>query len=207
MPAVVKTDMKNYAPATVAATEDDEDIGGAISATEVTNGSLNELMYTMEAQAEGGGDQTQYAKCFHKNTNASEQIDSYGIWIANAIDDLGVSSLVELVSTSASDGSSKKVRLLGFNSSGDPIQDEVTMNGVTPVTSSLSFVGKIRAEVRLSSGSALTTAAGNITITHNSTNRGMIPAGAKTATNEGDIGLEATLGGSTTIATPSTAPL
>ena len=80
------------------------------------------------------------------------------------------------------------------------------MNGVTPVTSSLSFVGKIRAEVRLSSGSALTTAAGNITITHNSTNRGMIPAGAKTATNEGDIGLEATLGGSTTIATPSTAP-
>lgn len=205
--AVVPSDLAHYAATTKATSFSTSDVGGAIdTGTEITNGSLNEIFFTMEAAASGGGDTIQYGKSFIRNDNSTDQIDSFGIWLPNAIDDLSTAGLIELTSTSASDGSSKKARLIGFDNSGNPQQEEVTLNGTSTVTSSLSFRYELRVEIRLSSGSALTAAAGDITIEHDSSTVGVIPATVKTATNEIDIGLQATLGGSTTITDASTAP-
>lgn len=209
---VTKTDMKLFAPATVATSFSTANVGGAISATQVSGATLNEIFFTMAANAAAGGDRVQHAKIFDKNDHASDQIDNYGIWLANALDDLTTSSVISLVSTSASDDATKKVRLIGFNASGDVIQEEVALNGTSTVTGTLSFSQavsgqeKLRVEVRLVSGGALTTAAGEITVTHNSVSIGVVPATLKTATNEIDIGIEAAIGGSSVIALASTAP-
>lgn len=206
--AVIASEMKLYAPATVATSFSTSNVGGATTATEVTGSSLGEILFAMSSAAAAGGDTVQYGKVFEGNSNGTDQIDSYGVWLINGLDDTSVSSAITLVSSSASDSSTYTVRLIGKNSSGDAIQEDLTLNGTTNVVSTLSYIGKIRLEYRVTSGLALGTAVGNITATHNATVIGTIPAGAESANNEVSIGLAAAFdtADTATITDASTAP-
>lgn len=205
--AVIASELKLYAPTTVATSFSTASVGGAATATEVTGSSLGEVLFAMSSALSGGGDTVQYGKVFDGNSNGtSDQIDSYGVWLINGLDDTAVSSTISLVSDSASDSSTYSVRIIGKNSGGSAIQEDLTLNGTTTVISTNSYVGKIRLEYRVTSGLALGTAVGNITVTHNSTTIGTIPAGAESANNEVSIGLASALDDTATIADASTAP-
>ena len=186
--AVAGTDMKLFLPATVATSFSTSNVGGAATATEVT-GNVGEILFAMSSAAASGGDTVQYGKVFDENDHATDQVDSYGVWVANGIDDLGTSSTVTLVSDSASDDSTYTARVIGKNSGGSAISEDITMNGTTSVVTTLSFIGKIRIEIRVTSGLALTNSVGNITVTHNATTVGVHPAGAESSNNEISIGL------------------
>lgn len=203
--AVAGSDMKLFLPATVATSFSTSSVGGAVSATEAT-GAVGEVLFSMSSAASSGGDAVQYAKIFDVNDHATDQVDSYGVWVANGIDDLSVASQITLVSDSASDGSSVTARFIGKNNSGAAITEDLTMNGTSSVQSTLSYVDEVRIEFRATSGLALTNTTGNVTITHNSTTVGVHPAGAESSNSEISIGLASALDDSATIADASTAP-
>lgn len=205
---VAGSDMKLVQTTTVATSFSTASVGGAATSTEITGSSLGECLFAMSSAASGGGDTVQYGKVHELNDHSTDQIDTYGVWLINAIDDLGVSSTIDFVSDSASDSSTYTVRVIGKNSGGSAIQEDLTLNGTSTVTTTLSYIGKVRVEYRVTSGLALGTAVGNITITHNSTTVGVLPAGAESANNEVDIGLAAAFDAAdtATITDASTAP-
>lgn len=203
---VTGSELKLVLPETVAINEDSIDVGGPLTETEITGGSLAEVYFPMESLGAGGGDRVQYAKFGDRNTNATDSVTAYGVYIENALDGLASATTIAIVSSSASDGTAYKARITGKNALGSPVQEEVTLSGTSSVYTTLTFVGKVRVEMRDAVYGTLAVANGNLTISSASGEIGMIPAGMSTATNEFDIGLEATLDGTTTIATPMTAP-
>lgn len=202
---VSSSEIKQYQPATPASSFSTSNVGGAISATEITGASTGEVFFTMAANSSGGGTRTQYAKSFVKNNNTTSDLTSTVIYVANSLDVVVSNGTVSVVSDSASDGSSKFVRVIGYDGSSAAQTEDITLNGTTTTTGALTFSKVHRVELRLVSGSALTTASGNITITRGSA-LGILPAGYRTVTAEVDFGLEATLNGSTTITDASTDP-
>lgn len=201
---VSSSDMKAYLPATVASSFSTASVGGAISATEF-NGNVGQLLFTAAAEASGGSDVTQYAKFFIKNTHSTDPINSYVIWVANSLDEITSASTVSLVSDNASDDSTTTAVVRGFSSGGSPQTESVPLNGTTTVTTTNTFLGNVRVYLTNTSTGALKAAVGEVTVSDSST-IGVIPAGHRSATGEVEIGIESTLGGSTTIALPNVAP-
>lgn len=182
--------------------------GGAIGATQITGSTIGEVFFTMASAASGGGSKVQYSKVFWFNDHATDDLSSAKVYIANALDTPAAgNNLMSGLSSSASDNTTKKLRWIGEDSAGDPAYEDTTMNGTTEVTGAAQFNANLAAvELRLVSGGALTTAAGDITIKKNGTTLGIIPAGYSSAICEVDIGLEAALDDTATTTNPGTAP-
>lgn len=206
--SVVGSDIKHYQAVTMPTSLTTASVGGAINTgVEVTGGSIGEVLWSMPSAATGGGTRTLYAKTFVKNTNSSDDMSATKLYMVNSLDDKPAGNhTVSLTSSSASDGSSKKARLIGLNNSGAPLQEEVTLNGTSTVTSSGTFSALHRVEIRLVSDSSLSNAAGDITVVSNSTTIGKVPLGYYAATAEVQMGLVATLDGSSTTTDATTAP-
>jgi hypothetical protein len=163
----------------------------------------------MDAMPLAGGNLTQHAKVFGYNANLSSQsIYSALFWLRNSLDLLPGNSTLIFFSDSASDDTTRKVRVLGKDSGGVAVQEELTLNGVTPVTTVTVWSKVSRVELRLVTGSALTNSIGSIAVRSSTgpTTLGYIPVGRNSATGEIDIGVENVLDGSTTIATAAAAP-
>lgn len=203
--SVVYTELKLYQAATMAASFSTSSIGGAISATEITGGSIGEVFFTMGSNTTGGGTKTQYAKVFYKNTNASLPLTSSVVYIANSLDAVGSNGVVSVVSDAAGDNNTYKITVIGLDASSNPQLEDITLNGVTTATGSYTFSAVNRVEYRVVSSGLLANATGNVTITRSAA-LGIIPAGYNSATAEVDIGLIATLDGSSTTTDASTAP-
>lgn len=203
--SVSAIDLKLYQATTMPASTSTSNVGGAISATEITGGSIGEIFPTLAANTSGGGTKTCYASVFYKNTNATDSLTSSKIYMRNALDQPGVNGTVAVASTSASDDTTKKIRVLGRDASSVALQEEITMNGTSTSTGAQTFSAVHRVECRLVSGGSLTTTAGDTTITRGSA-LGMIPTGLKSATGEVAFGLEATMNTSATTTNATTAP-
>ena len=93
----------------------------------------------MSSAPAGGGAKVQYSSTHVKNTNATDALTSAKAWLANALDDVAGDGTASFVSSSASDDSTRKVRILGLDDDGVPTQEEVTLNGVSSVTSLTSW--------------------------------------------------------------------
>lgn len=206
--SVVTGDIKQYQAATMPTSLTTSSVGGAINTgVQITGGTIGEIFPGMASAASGGGTRTIYAKTFVKNTNGADDLSSTVFFLANSLDDKPSGNhTVSVVSSSASDGSTKKARFIGLSSGGAPQQEEVTMNGTTVVTTTNTYSAIHRIEIRLVASGDLTDATGDITVSSNSTTIGVIPAGMSSATGEVKIGLVATLDGTSTTTDATTAP-
>lgn len=204
---MVEGDLKIYKAATMPTTLATTSVGGAISATEITNGTIGEVHFTMASSLSGGGVKTQYSKLFAKNTHATEDLTAAKIYCSNLLDDSPSGNHAIVVRpTSASDDSTMKNRLIGFDASSNPLVEEVACAGDADVTSSGLFSKICAVESRLVSSSALVASVSDRTIKKNGTSLGIIPATFTAATAEISIGLAATLNDTATTTNAATAP-
>jgi hypothetical protein len=204
--SVTAADIKHYKSTTMAADFTTSNIGGAPNTgAQIQGAVLSEVLYTMASATAGGGAKVQYSSTHVKNTNATDALTSAKVWLANGLDDVASAGTASFASSSASDDSTRKVRILGLDDDGVPTQEEVTLNGTATATSLTSWSVIHRVELRLVSGGTLVNSDGDITITRGSA-LGVIPAGYWSATAEVQFGVEATLGTSTTTADAATAP-
>lgn len=132
--------------------------GGAITATEVTDATLNNLFDDITS-AEADAGVTDYRKIFVKNTNASITWSSIKYWrqsattsaddeitvgIGTADDDDGSNELTAwsaaaVVSVESDAADTRNVTVVGEDASGDRLTETVALNGTTPVLTSASF--------------------------------------------------------------------
>lgn len=198
--SVLVSDLKMYQATTMPTSlTAPTNIGGVKSATQITGGSIGEVHFTMSSALVGGGDKVQRSKYFYGNDSAADDLTSAVIWLPNALDDSAAGNFTTSdVSSSASDGSGKKVRRLGYDQTGAAVQEEQVLNGTSEVTGSQQFSDVHRREIRNSSTGALEAAAGSITHKRNSVTQGETPAGYYGATSEIDIWLPSTLSDSST---------
>lgn len=206
---IVQADLVLVLPSVVATSFSTANIGGAKTTTEITGGSIGEVLFTMPANAGSGGTKTQYGKLFYKNKHATLPLTSAKIWMANACDQGASGYVTQAVSSNASDNSTKKLRVIANDNAGSPApaQDEIQMNGTTTVTGSIQMTTRCVAELRENnSGSALTPAAGDISIIVNGVTVGIIPAGAYSCVFEIDAGLQNALDDTATTSNAQTAP-
>lgn len=183
-------------------------VGGAISAgpTYVTGSSINEVFFTIDPSALGGSTLVQTQKLFWRNESATDAAKSCTLYLENYLDNLAALSVITVVSDSPLDDGTLFVRVLGFDNSGNPLSIDITLNGTTPATSVSSMLNISRAEVRATTGSAITASNGNISVKSGATVQGIIPFGLRSATRELSILMEATLDSTTTIATTAANP-
>lgn len=204
---VTTGDFAHVKAATMATDFSTANVGGTKTATAISAALAGDIFFTMASNLSGDGTRNQYSKSFVRNNHASDSGYSCKFFLENALDNVSGNQIINIVSDSASDGNTKKVRILGYDTSGDPLQVEVTLNGTTPVsTGSTQFSDVHRIELRLVSGGALTNAAGNLQFKHNTTEIGYIPAGLNSATAEVKIGVALAMDDSVTIANAGTAP-
>jgi hypothetical protein len=182
-------------------------VGGGVSTVEILATVIGEVLFTMSALPEGEGDLTQYNKAFYKNTNTTDDLTDAKIWLPNALSDGPVGNYPNSAqSSSADDGSAKKVRWLGYDALGDPVQSEKILNGTTLVTDTVDMSEVHGAELRSVATGALVAAAGTITLRRNGETYGVIPPGYSSANSEVAIGLAASLNDTATTTNATTAP-
>lgn len=204
---MVAGDIKLYQATTMPTTLATTSVGGAISATEITNGTIGEVHFTMASAILGGGAKTQYSKFFTKNTHASEDLAAAKVYCPNLLDDSPSGNhAIVIRPSSSSDDTTYMNRLIGFDASGDPLVEDVACNGDADVTSSGLFSKLCAVESRLVSSSALVASNSDRIIKKNGTTLGKVPETFSSATAEIAIGLEATLNDTATTTDAATAP-
>lgn len=184
-------------------------VGGAKTATNATTSAADEVLFSTPSGALGGSNVVQYAKVFLANTHGADAATSVGAWIANSLDTPAASAAIKLVSSSASDSTSYSVRIRGYNASGVLINELRAMNGTTEVTSVLDYSVTSSRNVTLEfldSAGDRAANVGDVTVTHDVTVIGIIPAGCGFACTGLAIGVEATVDDTATITDASTAP-
>jgi hypothetical protein len=205
--SVVSADLKLFLPTTLATSlTSPSNIGGAATSTQITGGSLGEVLFAMSAEALGGSDKIQYGKAFQGNTNGSTALTSAKMWLANALDQVAGNHVITASSTSPLDDSTRTLRAIGNNATPADAQDEFSMNGNSTVTGAITMSQIHAIELRATSGGALVAAVGTISIYKNGTLIGIIPPGAYSATAEIDMGLASTLDDTATTTNAGTAP-
>lgn len=110
-----------------------------------------------------------------------------------------------MLSSSASDDNTKKVRVWGIVG-GLLDSEEVILNGTTEANGAKTFTKIFRAKLMLVSSSAVTPAVGQLTLKVNSNAIGVMPIGYSWATQEVKIGLVSTTDDSGTTTNRRTAP-
>lgn len=205
--SVISSDLKHYKSANNPS-DDTSTVGGAISASEVGS-SIGEIFHLRTAAEDEEGDtQYQYKKTFIKNTNADTDYISAVVYLKNSLDDVSGEGegVVSAASSSASDGSTKKIKVVGEDDEALVITEEIELNGTSEVTGTETFSKVFWVELRLVSGGALTNAAGDISIEVDGVGIGMIPTGYNCAIGIVDVGLAGTLDDTDTTDDAVTAP-
>ncbi len=204
--SVAPSDLQIFSSAVRASDFTTANIGGAKGSSQITGSVLGEIFFMMESPLAGGADLLQYAKVGYYNANASTALQRATVWGVNFLDTLDAASPITATGTNAEDGSTKKFRVIGFDASGNPQQEERLLNGTTAVTTLLTFGVVDRVEVRDATTGLLTPVTGDVMLTAGTQALGMVPSTFKTATAEISIALAATLNDSGTTSTAATAP-
>lgn len=188
--SVAKEQLKLFQALTMATSLTTANVGGGVSTVEILGATLGEVFFTMSALPEGDGDQNQISKAFYTNTNTTDDLVGAKIFLANALDDSSGNYPVSAQSDSPLDNSGKKLRIQGYDSSGDPLQsDTLALGGLTEVFDGIDFSEVHSVEVRSAITGVLTPLAGNLTLRRNAVIFGKIPAGKYSANREVNIGL------------------
>lgn len=138
---------------------------------------------------------TQYQVAYVENTNAADTLADPVAYVGNFLAALTTTVALELTGSSSSDGSTKFVRLWGEISADVLGYEDITLAGLTMVTSVTNFIRVFRAELRLVSNGTLTTAAADIDLSEvGGDSIGMIPQGYSVATREFAIAVAAANG-------------
>lgn len=199
---VTKSNLKRHAGAVVAVDFTTADIGGAIG-DELSGSAPGETFFEMPSTeaGSGDGDRVQYGKEFIANNHADEDLINGKIWIPNALDDFGAGMDTMIgFSDSEDDDSTKFLRYIGLDVSGDPVTYDVNMDGLDEVVTLDQMTWVSRVTCHLVSSGDLTPTAGTVTLKRgNGTVLGVIPAGYFSASNEVKIALSATLDDTVTI--------
>lgn len=212
---VIATELISYGCANLPANDVDT-LGGAIdTGNEIAaaGGTLGALFTKRSANAYSGADKICYTKCFLKNTNATDDLNSAVIWIDNMLISPAADGIISAVSDSESDDSSKYLKYIFERPDGTYMTENVEMNGTSAVTSiaQIGAATMIKVELRNTISNELINAAGEITISRGSI-LGKIPRpdaegiGCNCANGHVAIGLEANLDDSNTTANRVTAP-
>jgi hypothetical protein len=170
-------------------------IGGGIDEeAPVTGTTLNEVLFRQSAQPAGGSVREQRAKWFVKNSHPTEDLQEGKIYLANGLDDWAINNTTFGVQSTSVSDTGLKVRAIGNDTNGDPIQLETNVNGTTLVASADTLTALHSAELRDQATGVLQPGAGGIRISRGgSLVLGEIPPGHYSATNEFKIWLPASL--------------
>lgn len=206
--SLTSNDIKAYQATTMPTSLTTSTVGGAINTSaEITNGTIGEVLPSLASSLSGGGDKTLYAKYFLKNVSASDDLPNAKIFIENLLDDGPVGNHNITIRPSASgDDSTRVAKLIGFDSGGASLIENLPLNGDADVTSVGQFSKLVAVESRLASGGALVRSVSQWTVKKNTTVVGYVPVSSYGATSEVAIGLEASLNGSSTTTDATTAP-
>lgn len=206
--SIISTDIKLYNAANVP-DDDTSIVGGAIdTGSEITGLSIGEFIPKQAIDAVS--DTTWYYKFFIKNTSAFTYYDC-SFYMENLLLTVVAAGTLTIVSESASDGSGFIARIKGIDhATGNEVTEDVTMNGLTPVTSVYQYDEVHRVEARSSvSPYALTGVNGQWTITRG-IELGIIPYDGINdyyiASNELSFALAATVDDTGTTTNRLTAP-
>ena len=187
---------------TMAQSSADTDIGGEITYDNVSLSARSPVFYPMTADGAGGSTRVQYAKIDDVNTHLSESVSDYGIFLANAIDDITTNGAYSFAGDAEDDG--KVIRVRSFLPSSDPVQATATISdGEASVTTLMA--GPVRITIHDSVGQ-IAMLVEELVIYHDDVEVGRIPAGGSCASNEIDMALEPALDDDTAVANPHTAP-
>lgn len=187
--------------------------GGGIniaSGATVNTSTVGKWMPTLFCQETGTVDvdtEVQYQLVYLSSTADDMVITSPKVTFVNSIRSMS-SDTVNVVSSSASDTSTKLVRLWG-NSSGSLAYEDLVLNGTSTVTGSTTFSEVYRAEIRENNADlAQTTCAGTLTLTENSggTTIATIQAGQRTASREYALAAAGSVGNQATFTNRRTEP-
>lgn len=183
-------------------------IGGAKTTNIINGSSVGEVHFPMGSSMAGGGSKIQRSKLFYIS-ESSDDLTSSKIFLANALDTVAGNDEWRFVSDNAADDDSDDgitYRGIGFDTAGDPLQEEVVGNGTSEVLSLADFSVRGRVESRNNLSGELQPMAGNGTIKKGTSAIGTIPAGYYSATSEVDIWLPSTLNDTATAADAASDP-
>jgi hypothetical protein len=187
-------------------TDDVSPVGGVISATQITGSTIGEVFRTITANPAGSSSQVRYQKVFIKNNNATSSLNNATAYLANSLNDTPAPGNCTVVSDNSGDGANLQMQIIGIDNGGNPNQELINLNGVTPVTGVIIW-SQIWKVITLSTGTTTETAsAGNITISVGGVGIGQTPAGYYSATAEIKIALASTLNDSSSSVNDLTAP-
>lgn len=206
--SLTTNDIKAYQATTMPTSLSTTNVGGAINTSaEITNGTIGEVLPSLASSLSGGGDKTIYSKWFLKNVSATDDLPNAKIFVENLLDDGPTGNHnITIRPSGAGDDSTRVAKVIGFDSSGDPLTENLPLNGDNDVTTVGQFSKLVCVESRLASGGALVRTVTQWTIKKSTTVVGYAPASSYGATSEVSIGLEASLNGSSTTTNATTAP-
>lgn len=207
--SVSGSDMKWYKSANHP-TDDASTAGGAISATELTDGQVGQLLTRMAAPASGTLDddaEFQYQQVYLKNTHGTDDALNVLIYIKNGLKVPGSAGVAKFASTSASDDNTKKIRVHGVRQGQTVVSTEdVVLNGTTEVSGVATWAERYLDEVLNVADDTPATLVGDGTSKNGSETIGTIPAGKGYATGQVDLWVPSTTGTSLTSTNRKTAP-
>lgn len=207
--SVSSTDIKFYATTNIP-TADTGTLGGAIdTANEITDDQTGKLIVLPYANPDGGADKPYYGKIHVKNTNATDDLTTATIYIANLLQDPPSTGVIGITTVATGDDDTKYVRVYFENAVGTPTYEDVVLPstpGTTYTTGQALLNRRIAVGLHLVSDDTITTASGDITIARGTTTLGIIPEGGYNATGRIDIGLASTLDDTATTTNRVTAP-
>lgn len=200
--------LKRKAAATIAEDFSTTNVGGAMSATELT-GAIAETLFEMPSTAVGSGDgsRVQCGKEFIHNTS-DDDLAAARIYFANFLLDWGAGNDTVGLTPSHEDDQDKVVKLVGFSSVPGPAVLSRTLgaSGVQVFTGDL-LSDLQRLTVHDSDTDDLVPLAGALLVKRgNGTELGAIPAGYYSGTAEIDAWAPGTLNDTTTAATAAADP-
>lgn len=207
---VAEADIKHYQSA-AHPSDDTSAAGGAISSprVEITTASVGECLPKLRAEPSGTLDtnaKTQYQTSYWENIHVGENLTSVVVYIKNALDALSGSVQLRFTPTSASDDSSKHIRVWG-EVGGALVFEDRTLNGLSPVDTLQSFLRIFRLELRANSNGAPTPAAANIDVAEvGGSSIGIIPATQSYATREFALAMAAAKGDVAALTNRTTEP-
>lgn len=165
--------------------------GGAATATQITGSVVGEWIQRMDAPTGtyGVNQAQQFQAAALQNDNASD-VENVKFWCPNFIVVPGAAGKVRVKSSSASDDSSKTLRMW-MEVSGALVQRDLALNGTSEAVT-VDVAAKVLLAMLIDSVSGVTvTATGDISISHGSSAPGeqvsVIPAGKSFATGEVDL--------------------
>lgn len=209
--SVSGTDVK-WKKAAATASDDTSSTGGA-PGSDMVHDTAGQFFTYMVAKTSGilddtGDIEVQYQMPHCVNEHATDTALNVRFWIVNGIQQPSGAGAAKYQSTSASDGSSKKVRRWGVRDGASALSySDTILNGTTEVTSSVTdWVRVEREEVLYVSDDSPAPLAGDLTVKNGAETIALLPAGCNGGTAEVYMWVPSTTGTSTTLTNRKTEP-